>query len=136
MSNNNGFKAFLVIIGSLVFIGIFIGLAIDEMFHSDITVGQEVGMCQPGGWNLDRDYRCAEVNVLNSSANVNNGEAHLYNAKATAVIQEARIRSEEQYYEGIVSGALQGFCLSAACLLFLLFVGYAFYRSQQYGTTA
>jgi hypothetical protein len=92
MSNNNGFKAFLVIIGSLVFIGIFIGLAIDSMFHSDITVGQEVGMCQPGGWNLDRDYRCAEVNVLNSSANVNNGEAHLYNAKATAVIQEARVR--------------------------------------------
>ncbi len=99
------FIAIVVVIVAII--GNVVINAASRIFTNKVTYGEEIGMCQPSGWNLTRDAKCAQdVNVPNSVANLNNGQSRVYNAQATAIVETSDNTLRTQYVGGLGLGCI------------------------------
>lgn len=113
-------KGFLILCAVLLAVGACVGPSVlngaKELVFGKVTQGEEISMVQPTGWWFTRDAQNAqEVNVPNSTANLNNGQSRVWNAQATAIVEESARANQEQYKAGNVNGLFFGGLLGTIC---------------------
>lgn len=95
-----------MVIGAVIILCAIIALPL----YPQVTQGQEIGMVQPKGWiwSSGLEKQQANNNLVNSEANVNNGQARVYDSQARNIQAQTDVYVNRPFFSGMTVGLVSG----------------------------